>query len=302
MKKNGVPFWSFATLAATYLVLNIVLPIDTTTLHTYHLTFAKDPLLVFAVILPFIGVWFVAFYGYSKLRDYSNLIKRSKEGKHFAYIANGVKWLAWALPVTSIISITVKAISNSHPGFLGSGIIIHNYSLLIMALVAFVLISKGTRGLTEPLGIRPTWKGSQYLMIGFIVAGVAYCYLVLHNIPPSGAANPYHLRVRLLLLTVVAPYLYAWFAGLLSVYEISLYSKKIDGVLYKQALLFLSSGICEVIVTSAILQYISSISHHLKNLSIDYTIVVVYLLLILYLIGYILIALGASKLKRIEEV
>jgi hypothetical protein len=134
---------------------------------------------------------------------------------------------------------------------------------------------------------------------------VLYCYLTFRQFNPGSLGsthNPYFLPIWLLLLTVIIPYLYAWFVGLLAAYEITSYSQQVRGVLYKQALHLLVGGLVAVIAGSILLQYISSVDPSPGHLVLDYRLLLVVLFRIVIGIGFVLIAAGANRLKRIEEV
>jgi hypothetical protein len=269
----------------------------------YHLSNAQYHVLIMAIILPLVAIWFAAFYGYAKLKEYSQAVQKSREGPAFRLIAHGAAWLAWALPATSISSVIFTSIANVHPGFHAAAIIIDNYISLALGLIAFIIISRGTRALSDTVHTGTSLFGFRNLIALFITIGVVFCYLTLNNITAShNDGNPYHLPVWLLLLTIIVPYLYAWFLGLLAAYEVGMYSKNVKGVLYKQALNLLALGIVGVIITSILIQYLSSLSESLSHLTLNYILIVIYILLIVYCIGYVLIALGAKKLRKIEEV
>ena len=106
----------------------------------------------------------------------------------------------------------------------------------------------------------------------------------------------------LILLTIIIPYLYAWFMGLFAAYEIFLYSKQTKGLLYRRALTFLSGGFVITIISSVILQYVQSDTTRIRRISFNWLFVGIYLLLLIYASGFLLIGKGAQRLKRIEEV
>jgi hypothetical protein len=90
--------------------------------------------------------------------------------------------------------------------------------------------------------------------------------------------------------------------GLLAAYEIYVFSKHTKGLLYKRALNSLAAGITIAIMTSIVLQYIASDTTHIRKITFNALLLGVYLLLTVYAAGFGLIALGAKRLKKIEEV
>ena len=302
MNKRNTSFWLYSTLIVIYLWLSMFLPLNPQMTSTYHLSSAEYRVLLFAIGLPYIIIWLIAFFGYTRLKQYSHTIARASEGKHFAQLTTGVKWLVWGLPISALVSSIMGSIASHSSGGRGAAVIIDHYVTLLVALVAFTFISKGTRGLTTEANIRLDLSNVRLLMSVFILIGVGFCYITLRNIPTHANSNPYHMPVILVLLTIVVPYLYAWFMGLLAAYEASLYARNVKGVLYQQSLRLLAGGIVGVILTSIILQYLTSLTIRLTHLTLNALLIVIYLVLILYAAGYLLVAMGATRLKRIEEV
>jgi hypothetical protein len=105
-----------------------------------------------------------------------------------------------------------------------------------------------------------------------------------------------------MVLTVVIPYLYAWFVGLLATYEIGSFSQQIRGLLYRQALRLLSGGLVSVIISSIAIQYLLSASPRHGFVVVDGRLLWINIFRIIGGIGYIMIAFGVSRLKRIEDI
>lgn len=293
----------YGILAALYLLLSLLLAPSHATLALYHLTNKQYRILIFLIILPLLAIWWAAFYGYAKIKEYAVLIEGTSEGPSFHSIANGMMWLAWGLPIPSLISLVVTTIANNHPGFTAGSIIISNYASLLVPLVALHVLSTGSRNLLEQARLRITNSSTKMLVLLFVVLGAVYCYYVFANLHDhTGSNNPYYLTSWLLLLTVVVPYLYAWFVGLLAAYEIRLVSRHSQGVLYRRGLQLLSGGLAVTVASSIALQYLRSVFPKSGHVSLGYTLLLIYALLAVIGVGYILLAAGAQRLKKIEEV
>jgi hypothetical protein len=146
---------------------------------------------------------------------------------------------------------------------------------------------------------------ARLIIVGFLAFGVLYCYLIFSHLnlgSLSSTANPYHLPAWLVVLTVIVPYLYAWFMGVLGSYELIIYRRHVRGVLYKQAIGLLVGGLITVVFSSVALQYVGSVQPRVGHLLLNDRLVFIILFRIIGGIGFVLLALGASKLKRIEEV
>lgn len=295
----------YAALALLYLILTLVLPPSHATQTAYHLSSLAYHSLLFVIVLPLIVIWFIAFYGYSAIKDYATVIEDSEEGEAVQHISTGLMWLAWGLPIPSLISLILSAIANSHPGFNHASIIISNYISIFMPLVAFHILSTGSRKWTEKENVRLGVGSTKLLVFLFVAIGATYCYFIFRNLGPLNsdtAANPYFLPVWLIIPTIVVPYMYAWFIGFLAAYEIQLVSKHIKGVLYRQALQHMARGLIVIVVSSITLQYIRSVLPANGKLSLGYLLVILYMLLIIIGLGYALLAYGTRKLKKLEEI
>jgi hypothetical protein len=296
---------SYFILVGLYLLLIIFLPANKIARAEYHLSILQYHILLVIVVLPLIAIWFTAFYGYAQLLRYAQSITISRESKGFAELARGCRWLAWGFPIPSIISIVLNAILNNHPGFKGADVIIDNYIALLIPLVAFSILSSGSRLLSHRALLQISARALKLIVIIFVVIGVLFCYLTFRQVnlrDTTSTDNPFYLPIWLMVITLTIPYLYAWFTGLLAAYEISAYARHSAGILYRRPLALLTIGIILVIAGSITLQYFTSVEHRSLHLSLDGQLVATDGIRFIAGIGYILIAFGASRLRKIEEV
>lgn len=293
----------YVILALLYLILNLVLPPNDATRATYHLSTNQYHIILAAIILPLIAIWFTAFYGYSAFREYAAVIEDTNEGEAARNLSTGLMWLAWALPIPSLLGLILTAIANAHPGFTRASVLITNYVDLLMPLIAFHIMSTGSRMWTEHQGVRISIGGTKALVFSFVTIGATYCYIIFHHIAAPGSGhNTYYLMPWLVLLTIVIPYMYAWFTGFLSAYELHLVSKRMPGVLYRQALQHMSRGLLIIVLTSIALQYLRTVIPATGNLGLGSLIIIIYCLLVIMGLGYVLLSFGTRKLKKIEEI
>ena len=300
MSKYKSAFFWYVLLALTYLILSLTLPVNSHTLSQLHLSVNQYRALVFVVILPYIIIWGAAFYSYTLMSAYTRLLGDAKEKPAFYDISRGITVLAWGLAIPAIISTILKGIVAKHLNLEESVTIINNYITLLVPLIAFTLIGNGTRRLSDLVHARPGKNGMRLFAVLFIALGVYYTFLTLTARKFHG--NPYHLSREITMLTIIIPYLYAWFMGFMNCYEIMLFAKKVKGLLYKRALNMLGAGIAIVIGSIIFLQFITIAFAYKTANSLSSILVLVYLLLVTEAIGYYLIAAGAKKLKRIEEI
>jgi hypothetical protein len=295
----------YILLAVIYLLLVILLPANKVLMHSYHLTPSQYHILYLTVAIPLVAIWFAAFYGYGKLAEYTHLIRKTPEGEGFNNLARGTAWLAWSLPIGALVQICANAIANNHPGFEATSIIITNYTILFFALLAFTAFARGARSLTSLSQVRLDIEQSRFTVLILLVLGVGYCFfafksLDLHSL--TSTSNPYDIPGWLLITTIIIPYLYAWFSGLIAAIELLIYSKRVSGVLYRQSMGLLASGCLAIIGGSVSAQYLQNVGIKTGHLSLNSTLVIVNMMYLFMAAGYILLTIGAQRLKKMEEV
>lgn len=291
-------------LAFIYVVLIFVLPVNQAVMHAYKLSAFEYRMLLLLFNLPNIIAWLAAFIGYAKLRQYVRLVKQTPEGLYFDKLATGTAWLAWGLPIPAITTLLLGSLANSWGGFFPASVIIANYLKLIFPLVAFSIIGAAAHGLINLAKVKFGFVSSRVIALLFLAGGVVYSLLVLKhfsNLSLTSTQNPYFLSIWLMVLTVMVPSLYTWFVGVLAAYEITLFSQQTRGVLYRQALHMLVAGLLIIIASFIALQYMRGIQPVVSYSTFDYHKV---LSSIFHLVGgggFVLLAIGAGRLKKIEE-
>jgi hypothetical protein len=271
----------------------------------YHWTPNNYKLATASIALLSIVVWFVAFWGYSKLQVYAFAIRKSKEGPHFKRLSAGIMWLAWSLPIVTITTYALSHSVGTWPTFHNNQVIIANYISLIFPLIAFILISTAAFGLIGEDRPSPALLSARITMMVFLVIGVLYCFLVFRSLDLtslSGSNNPYHLPVWMLIVTIIIPFLYGWFLGFLAAYGITIFSMNIVGLIYKHALLYLSIGLAIIILSAMAIQYVNSVFTYSDTVLYDTRFYLLIMFRIISASGFVLLAIGAHKLMKIEKV
>jgi hypothetical protein len=286
----------FLVLYSVFILLPAPLP---AIMAQYHVSALGLRLIDLTIIIILAGIWFAGFYGYAKLRAYTGLIRDGKDGKQVAKLTKGIFLLVIWLPVSSTISAILNYLAVKRPGLLPAVKIINIYVNLLLPLLGFFMISKGAHGLSSLVKQRPTFFATNVLVASVTYIGLVYYRLVATT---PHRTDIYHMPIWIILITVVAPYIYMWSIGLLSVHEMYLYRQKVAGIVYKKSLNLLTLGLCWLVVVSIIFQYLTSLSARLAHLSIYWILAIVYSLLLILSIGFVLVALGARNLQKIEEV
>jgi len=176
----------------------------------------------------------------------------------------------------------------------------------IVLLIAFLIIGSAARGIGGQNNKVDLGRLSSQVVIALLtIGGVVYCFLVLRSFnlnSMSDTQNHYHMPVWLAVLTVIIPYLYAWFVGIMSAYEITLHAKGVKGLLYRKALMNIVTGLLAVVLSFIAVQYLNNAWQMPAHVIFTGHLVVSTIFRIIGGAGYILMAIGANRLKRIEEV
>jgi hypothetical protein len=300
LKFKSKIFYLYVVLVIVYAGLTLLLPAPIQTLHRYHLSILELRLLDITIIVPLALIWLAGFYGYAKLKTYSMGIRRARDGRHVDKIASGVLLLVLWLPLSSIVANLLHFIAYKHPSTTAATVVIDNYFNLLVPLAGFIVIGIGVEGLARLARLHLIHRSLNILAGILVVVGVFYSYLVVST--DNRLLSLYHLPLAVVLLTLVVPYIYMWYMGLLAAYKLYLYRQKVAGVVYRKSWGLLAFGISAIIGIQIVLQCIVTLTTQLNRLSLGWLLIFIYILLILIAIGYVLIAQGAKNLQKIEEV
>ncbi|HVC36308.1 MAG TPA: hypothetical protein VNE40_02580 [Candidatus Dormibacteraeota bacterium] len=305
MKRAYNTNFYYIVLVIVYFLLAIFLPANWITEKTYHLTASEYHILLVIFMLPVLIFWYAAFYGGHKLKEYAVLVKETAGGTEYWQIARGSLWLAWGIAIPSVLGLAINALVNAHPNFNNWSIILINYLDLGFSIISFSLISNGTKGLREKAHLRISNRRLKALIGILVCLSVLFCFLVFRQFQLNNlfsTANPYKLPLLLVMLSIVIPYLYAWFLGLFAAHEMYLLAKNAHGLFYQNALRQLVGGLGCIISGSIALQYLSSSVPGHNYLLLNGKLLAYFLMLILTAGGFMLIAVSASQLKKLEEI
>lgn len=292
-------------ITAGFLALVWLLPANKAALHDYDITSNTYHVLLFIVVVPLIATWFCSLYGYERLSGYARAVSATYEGNDFAKLSRGLAVLLWGSIASTALTLLVNNYANSHVGFLPSAVILANYLGILVPLVGFHYISRGSHGLVMHNKLYYRTGSVQAMILVFLTIGVAYCYIVFGNLGSyslSANDNPYYLPDWLMITTFVIPSLYTWFIGLVGSYDLYLYSRFSKGVIYQRGIRLLGSGFAVVIASSTITQYLRTATPRNGHLSLNLTLLLINFTYLVAIIGYVMIIKGSNRLRRIEEV
>ena len=297
-----------AFLIGLYTLIQIITPVSPEILAKYHINLVQIRWLDVTIFLPLYIIWGLAFYGYSVFQFYSQSIKKYADGRALHKIVWGLIFLAIGSPVLAILTAAMKYYTAKHLHAIPAQVVITNFSAMLVTVLAMTFTYAGALNLCRLTRKRFSSSGSLTYNLAFISCSSLYTYLFINqvnanrHIPLTATTHaPYYTPTWLLVPALLIPYLIAWYLGFLSVYLIHFYKNNIPGKIYGRALNYLSYGLSLVIVTSIVQQLFVVFTGQLNKLSLGSLLIIIYLLLIIISAGYIPIAMGAKKLKTIEE-
>lgn len=301
--KSRAFVWAFLTLLAIYIILGFVLPTDPQTLSKYGLTELSARLLNLSVVIPISLIYLSALYGFVHVNNYANKVLHSKEGPHFKRLAEGLAILVFSLPVSSLLGSLRSFFRHVQPDLLPTVSILRNYVILALVFAAMFLIARGAQGLYGTLKRQKETMQqlSFYGIIAPVLLASVYTWLVVSQGRITPDDGPYFLPDWLVVLTIVAPYVFVWCLGIRAATHLLAYQVGVKGVVYKRAIKNLAVGIAVIILVSILIQGITSLNMVISRLNLTPLLAIVYMLIALYVVGYGLVARGAKKLKQIEE-
>lgn len=303
--KRSTAFYVYIVLAIIYVALVMILPTDPATLHKYNISQGQARLLNMTIVLPLLGIWYMAVNGFIRFRSYAKAIRTTDEGWAFTLLSFGLMGLAFMLPVNSIVSALFNYLSFQNSNFLPTATILKNYIGLAFAIVSFGLLARGATQLIiskknairyEP--VLPLFSAPLIIVLSSVFTWL----VVIRPADDPGISSGYYLPNWLIIVTIIVPYLAAWLGGILALYYLNVYRRRIHGTIYKQAFGQLAFGIGVVTSISVLLQFLTTISSHINKLQLTPILTIIYVLLLLYIVGYRYIAHGSKKLHSIEDV
>ncbi len=293
----------FIVLLLIYVCLTFGLPADPETLRRYNLTETKVRLINLTIVVPLVLIWLTALYGFISLNKYAQAVSETKEGRAFRFLALGLMVLAFTLPLNSIIASAVRYISTNHTNLLIPATVTRNHLTVLFSLIAFLLLVTGAIALIKTVGQKTIPNAPSIFTIGLISLSAFYGWVITAKPLNQGAdERMYYLPSWLLIVTIVIPYLIAWRAGLLTTYYLYCFHKNVKGIIYRSAFKDLARGIGVVVFVSILIQLITTSAAQLSRLNLTPILALVYVLLILYAVGFGFVARGAKNLKKLEEV
>lgn len=296
-------YLAFIVLAAVYIVASLFEPLAP---NRFRLTPARTHELQLTFLLPIVVIWAAAAFGAERFQNYTDRIKTDKDGATLSQISTGLVLLAAAIIISGLFGVLRGWALKD--GWLSAYTIASNYISALLPLIAFAFIFAGSQKLRRLVKVPPqAGVGSIILTIGLVAVAIVYVvvltrYQYANATPDPAKYSSYYMSDPLVLLSLALPYLAGWGLAIKAILNIHLYRRQVKGVIYKAALARLAIGLAVVISFYVLVQLLVAFSAYLATASLTSLLVLVYLLIIIYGIGFVLIALGANKLTDIEKV
>jgi hypothetical protein len=303
MLKRHYYYLAPIALSVVYIVASLLAPLGP---NRFNITPAKTHVIQLTILLPVVLIWAAAVYGAVKFYSYTQSIRRDKDGKALGKIAVGLILLVGAIMINGAVGVLRPWALKD--GWLSAYTIFINYLSVALPLIAYAYMYSGSaklRALTKKrtLSLSGTVIVSVFLiLIAVLYAAVLLNYNYRSTTPDPNRYNSFYMSDPLILLTLALPYLIGWWLGIKAALNLNNYRTNVQGIIYKNALFRLVVGILVVIFFYIIVQMLVAFSTYIAEASLGSILLLVYILILMYAIGFLFIASGAKKLSAIEKV
>jgi hypothetical protein len=303
ISKTYYYYLALAAVSAVYITASLLAPLGA---NRFNLTPAKTHLLQLTIYLPIVLVWWIAVFGAERFKNYTRRIKEHKDGRGLNKISTGLIILVVSIILGGLFGVLRPwALQN---GWLAAFTNINNHLSVVGPLIAYGFIYAGSVDLKKLPKKHPTdYKRTVILLLflaliaaWYIVQLVGYEYL--ETTPNPARYSSFYMSTPLVLLTIALPYLVGWGLGIKAALNLAEYRRQVKGLIYREMLLRLVIGTLVVIGFYFAVQLLVAFSTFFARAGLGAILLVVYLLILSYAVGFLMIASGARKLSRIEEV
>jgi hypothetical protein len=290
----------FIVASLIYIIATLVAPL---TPNRFNLTTAGSHMLQIAIALPIVLIWAVAVYGAERFNSYSKSIRRHPDGRALDMIARGLTILVASYIGTSLFGrLRPWAFRD---GWLPTYTIVANYLAVVFALVAFGYMYRGSVQLRRLIKAKD--KGAKTAVVAVTLTAISVLYLIVllnydyrGSTPDATKYSSFYLPDWLILLTLALPYLIGWGLGIAAALNIGSYQRHVKGVIYQSALYRVIVGTLTVVVFSIVLQILIVFSTYFAKAGLADILLIVYLIILMYAAGFLIIASGTRKMTAIE--
>jgi hypothetical protein len=270
------------------------------TAQTFGLAWWQLRLVQLTVSVPVLIIWLVAAYGAVRFKDYTVMIRGSKDGAALSRITDGLLIIVGSTILQSFLNLLQRYAVGTP--LLEPMVFLDNHIPVVLSLIALGYIFSGSAKLSRIVDKPISARQMLTVLVPFTVTAALFAVFYYTNVTYSvtnGVPN-YVVPGKTPFFTVALPYLVVWLLAALSLLNIANYIINVKGPIYKAALRRLAWGIVAVVTFTVLTQLLTVTAGVWQGLSLSAILLVVYALLIAYSVGFILIAWGARRLVRIE--
>jgi hypothetical protein len=299
-----IVYGSLFVFVCLYFLSALLAPVDQASLVKYHITVMQVRFLIATILLPVVGIWVCAAYGFVHFKQYALSIKGTPHSQGTNTVANGLGIIALQLFVSAAISIlsSLSAVKSALGGVRGVTLL-STSSTIACGLIAAFILYRGAIQLNASLArpSRPASFGKSFYVL--LLISVAFLIAIVLAYPVHGSSETIYKYVPLeaAIVSIWAPYVVTWNLFLLAARNLRHYNHHAKGKVYKQTFSLLTTGVFLILSSSVFVQLLGTFSEAFSNVTILPLIIIIYVLLAVIAIGYLCIARAATQLRRVEE-
>jgi hypothetical protein len=286
-----------------YIIGTLVAPLAPS---RYNLSATSTHLIQVTIALPIVLIWAAAVFGAERFKSYAQKIRSYPDGTAMNKVAIGLIILISLLLFGGFSGILRPWALKD--GWLPQFTILFNFISAVLPVIAYSIMYSGSKDLLKLTKSKKSYSAGWIPVIAIIAAITAVYLLVIfnydyrNNTPNASKYSSFYLPDGLILFTLALPYLVGWALGLKAALNINAYRRDVKGQIYIKALNRVVIGILLVIASAIVIQMLSAFSTFFAKAGLGSILAVVYLIIILYASGFVIIASGAKRLNAIEKV
>lgn len=303
--KFSLTYYGLLALSSVlYAGLTLLQPIRS---NAYNLSNMQIHLIQLSFVIPIILIWCLTVFGGVRFKNYAHSIASSEEGKGLGLVADSLLLLGFGGIMSSIYTLATNFVPNRQ--LVEEFAIGRNYLNILIAVVSYGVMYAGSRRLLRNVDTKASiYSAKVYLPGALLVMSVAvYSALMFLNPNRNSSPDPatitsFYLPDWLILTTIILPYTLIWITATVAIVNLRVVAHGVKGIIYQQALKRLVLGLMLVVSFSLAMGLLSSLSGLFVGASLQFILIFIYLILIGYAAGFVVIASAARRLTRIEEV
>lgn len=295
-------YLAYLAFAVLYVTVSLLAPLGP---NRFNLSPQRTHVLQLAILLPVVLIWMAAIYGAEKFHSYTRLIRKSQDGKALNIISIGLLILVGSILFNGLLSIVRPWALKD--GWLSAYTIFSNYVSVLLPLLAYYVMHAGSRELLKSIKVRTgriSWFG---IIILVAVIGAAYVTALMNydyrtHTPDPSKYSSFYISAPLIISSIALPYLIGWALAIKAVLNLNQYRRQVKGVIYQRSLFRLEAGLLVVTAFYILVQLLVAFSTYFAKAELGSILLFIYMIIILYALGFMIIASGTSKLTAIEKI